>query len=334
MHSRTGALMKALLHVSCLLGMLQSIQVFAAQPELRDSAVIVALAQAPAAGRSPAAHFDLKPAPWLVKLPEGFSLGSCSAVSVNSKGEVFLFHRGDHPIICLAADGKYLRSWGDKIVDTAHGLRIDREDNVWITDIGGHRVLKFSPKGKLLLALGTGKPGTGVDQFDKPTDVAFGPRGEVYVSDGYGNARVMKFTPGGRFIKSWGKPGKGKGEFNLPHSIIVDSRGRVLVGDRENNRVQIFDGEGALLDIWEGFAPYGLAFDHQGRLFVADGRASQVLRLGQDGKVKQAWGKKGKAPGEFNLPHMLSFDAAGNLFVAEVGGMRLQKFTLKKRVAP
>src|SRR6185436_2245903 len=141
--------------------------------------------------------------------------------------------------------------------------------------------------------------------------------------------RVLKFSANGKLLKSWGTAGKGPGEFNLPHAIVVDSRGRVLVGDRENNRIQIFDSEGKLLEVWPGFAPYGLAFNNDGVLFVADGRANKVLCLDAAGKVQRSWGQKGSAPGEFNLPHMLAFDAAGNLFVAEVGGMRMQKF-LKK----
>jgi DNA-binding beta-propeller fold protein YncE len=267
-----------------------------------------------------------EPAPEFLKLPEGRTLGNCSAVAVNRRGEILVFHRGRHPLVCFDATGKYLRSWGDDVIHTAHGLRIDREDNVWVTDIGNHRVFKFDPAGKLLLSLGTGKPGAGDGEFNKPTDVAFGTGGEFYVSDGYGNTRVLKFSAGGKLLKSWGTAGKGPGEFNLPHAIVVDSRGRVLVGDRENNRIQVFDSEGLLLKVWPGFAPYGLAFNDDGVLFVADGRANKVLRLDAEGIVRQSWGKKGTAPGEFNLPHMLAFDAAGNLFVAEVGGKRMQKF--------
>ncbi len=185
--------------------------------------------------------YSFEPDTQFVKLPEGLKLGSCSAVSVNSRGEMFLFHRGRRPIIVLDAEGNYLRSWGDSEISVAHGLRIDRDDNVWVTDIGAHRVFKYDRLGKLLLALGTGKPGDGPEEFNKPTDIAFGPRGEVYISDGYGNSRVKKYTPGGRLIKMWGEPGKGRGQFNLPHSAIVDSQGRLLVGDRENNRIQVFD---------------------------------------------------------------------------------------------
>ena len=239
---------------------------------------------------------DFVPVPGFLKLPEGWRLGSCSAVAINRQGEIFLFHRGKHPILGFAADGRYLRSWGDDLIDSAHGLRIDRDDHIWVTDIGCHRVFKFDSGGKLLLALGTGKPGDGTDQFNKPTDVAFGTGGEFYVSDGYGNNRVLKFSPGGGYIKSWGKRGNQPGEFHLPHSIIMDRQGRLLVGDRENNRIQIFDSEGKLLDIWNGFAPYGLGLDNSSNLFVADGRANTVLRLDEAGKIQQTWGRKGTAP--------------------------------------
>jgi DNA-binding beta-propeller fold protein YncE len=272
---------------------------------------------------------DFVAVPGFLKLPAGWTLGQCSAVAVNSRGEIYLFHRGPHPIICFDSQGNYLRSWGDDVIDTAHGLRIDQDDNVWTTDIGNHRVYKFAPGGKLLMALGTGKAGARSDQFNKPTDVAFGPQGEFYVSDGYGNTRVLKFSPSGALITFWGRPGTGRGEFNLPHSIVVDRQGRILVGDRENNRIQIFDETGKFLDEWKGFAPFGLALDKDGQLFVADGRANKILRLNESGQLAQSWGQKGTAPGEFELPHMLTLDAAGNLLVAEVNGKRLQMLRRK-----
>lgn len=270
-----------------------------------------------------------QPALDFLKLPEDWTLGPCSAVAVSGKGEVYIFHRGKHPILCFDGAGKYLRSWGDDLIKTAHGLRVDRDDNVWVTDIGNHRVFKFDPTGKLLLGLGTGTAGPGEDQFNKPTDVAFGADGEFYVSDGYVNTRVMKFSSQGKLIRSWGMPGKEAGQFNLPHSIIVDARGRVLVGDRENDRIQVFDREGAFLEQWTGFAPYGLAFGPSGALFVATGDEHQVVQLNATGKIERRHGKKGSAAGEFNLPHMLALDAAGNLYVAEVGGLRLQKLIRK-----
>ena len=263
------------------------------------------------------------------KLPPEVVLGKCSAVAINSKGEIYLFHRGPHPVLCVDAAGKLLRSWGDEEIGVPHGLRIDRQDNVWVTDMGRHRVLKFDPTGKLVLALGTGQAGARNDQFDRPTDVAFGPNGDVFVSDGYGNNRVMKFTAAGRFIKSWGSKGTNVGEFDLPHAIAIDSKNRLLVGDRGNERIQLFDTEGKFLEQWPGFVPYGIAINGGNQVFVADADANQVLRLNESGKVQQHWGNKGSGLGEFDVPHMLAFDAAGNLFVAEVGNMRFQKLSKK-----
>ncbi len=263
------------------------------------------------------------------KLSADVVLGKCSAVATNSQGEIYLFHRGPRPLLCVDAAGKLLRAWGDDEIGTPHGLRVDRQDNVWITDIGRHRVLKFDPTGKLLLALGTGKAGTGNDEFDRPTDIAFAPNGDVFISDGYGNSRVMKFTSAGKLIKSWGTKGTKPSEFNTPHAIVMDSKGRLLLGDRENKRIQLFDADGKFLEEWPGFAPYGIAINGDGQVFVADGLANQILRLDTAGKVQQRWGQKGKALGEFDLPHMMAFDQAGNLFIAEVGNMRFQKLTKK-----
>lgn len=284
------------------------------------------------AARSPATEVDFVPVTDFVKLPADLALGPCSAVSVSRKGEIYLFHRGKRPVVVLDGAGNFVRAWGDDVITNpngAHGLRIDGDDNVWVTDIVAHRAYRFSPAGKLLLSLGTGKPGEGNDEFNKPTDIAFGPRGDIFISDGYVNSRVMKFTSEGRFVRSWGTRGKGAGEFHLPHSAIVDARSRVIIGDRENDRIQIFDQDGKLLETWPGFAPYGLALDAGGALFVADARASRVLKLDEKGKVSRHWGEKGSGPGQFESPHMLSFDAVGNLYVAEVGNKRLQKLVKK-----
>lgn len=262
-------------------------------------------------------------------VPEGWTLGACSAVDLDRQGNVYLFHRGKHPIIGFDATGRFQKSWGDDLIKTPHGLRIDRPGDIWVTDIGNHRVFKFDSSGKLMLALGTGKAGEGDDEFNQPTDVAFGPEGEVFISDGYGNNRVKKYSADGKLLTIWGRAGKGPGEFHLPHAIVVDSSNRVLVGDRENNRIQVFDREGALLEIWPGFAPYGLAFGPDNVLYVATGREYDVLCLDSKGAIKQRWGRKGMAAGEFDLPHMLAVDPAGSLFVAEVGGKRLQKLSLK-----
>jgi DNA-binding beta-propeller fold protein YncE len=302
------------------------------QVHFRDVCRVVAFALAICSGPVFSGEkIQFVPVAGFPQVPAGVTLGRCSAVAVDSRQQVYLFHRGKSPIICFDRDGRYLRGWGDDLIKTAHGMRIDKDDNIWVTDIGHHLVLKFSPDAKLLLALGTtDKPGTGVDQFDKPTDVAFGPADELYVSDGYGNSRVMQFDTRGKFVKTWGKPGTEPGEFNLPHSIRVDSRKHILVGDRENKRIQVFDGDGKVLAIWEGFAPYGLEIDRDGTIFVADGLADEIVQLDDTGKIDHAWGGEGAKPGQFNVPHMLATDAERNLFVAEIDGMRLQKFSRKK----
>jgi len=285
-------------------------------------------------GSADADEIDFEPVPGFFQLPDSIKLGMCSGVAVNSEGEVFLFHRGKPPILVLDETGKFLRSWGDDVIAEAHGLRIDRDDNVWVTDIGNHQVFKFGRTGKLLMAMGkAGTAGDAVDEFNKPTDVAFGSRGEIYVSDGYGNSRVMKFTPNGGFLTKWGEAGNGPSQFDTPHTIVVDRQGRVIVGDRENDRVQVFEAGGKLLEIWPGFAPFGLELDPHGNLFVADGRANKVLRLNANGKVVGSWGEEGKGPGQFQLPHMLATDSAGNLYVAEIAGMRFQKLARQRDTA-
>lgn len=278
-----------------------------------------------------AADIEFQPRIDFLQLPQGYELGRCSAVAPNSRGEIFLLHRGKHPVICVDAAGKFLRSWDSDLLTTPHGLRVDPQDNVWVTDIGQHRVLKFDPQGKLLLALGNGKAGTAADQFDQPTDIAFAADGSVFITDGYGNSRVLKFTADGKLIKMWGSKGQGAGEFHVPHSIVIDRQGRLLVADRENKRIQMFDQEGKALGQWSGFAPYGLTLDATGQLFVSDGVAHEILRLDGEGRIVQRWGKQGKAAGEFDVPHMLSFDRDGNLWISEVFNLRFQKFVRKTK---
>jgi DNA-binding beta-propeller fold protein YncE len=263
--------------------------------------------------------------------PPKVELGPVSAVATDAKDRVFVAHRGAKPILVFERDGKFIRSWGDEHIKTAHGLRIDPEGNVWVTDIGNHLVMKFDPEGKLLLSLGQkGRAGDKLDQFDRPTDVAVTASGEFFVTDGYGNARVLKFDRTGKLLKQWGTKGKGEGEFNLPHSICLDAKGRVLVGDRENNRVQVFDAEGKFIEQWkDSGAPYGL-FLAGDRLFVADGRANWVRVLGSDGKARGRFGEKGTAAGQFQMPHMLCVDSRGDVYVAEVTNKRIQKFTAAK----
>ena len=154
-------------------------------------------------------------------------------------------------MIIFDARGRYLRSWGKGLFTSPHGLRIDPAGNVWITDVGSQQVIKFTQKGELLLTLGKkGQAGATRDTFNKPTDIAFARNGDFYVSDGYGNTRIVKFSKDGRYLFEWGKPGRGPGEFNTPHSVQLDSKGVVYVSDRENNRIQIFTPEGKFLRMW------------------------------------------------------------------------------------
>lgn len=186
-------------------------------------------------------------------IPNNGHFGRVSAVATDSKGEVYVYHRGKHaePLSVFDANGKYLRGWGRAWSVNAHGVRIDKDDNVWLVDNGDHTVRKFTRMGELLMLLGTpGKSGATKNTFFRPTDVAFAADGSFYVSDGYGNSRVVKFSPKGEYLLEWGKRGKAPGDFHLPHVVQVDSKARVWVSDRENNRIQVFDANGKFLNQW------------------------------------------------------------------------------------
>lgn len=264
------------------------------------------------------------------KLPRDVTLGAVAAVATDAADRVYVFHRGKSPILVFDRDGKLLRSWGDDLVGLAHGLRVDADGNIWITDIAHHTVTKFDSTGKVLLTLGRkDQPGDSKDQFNKPTDIAVAPSGDIYVSDGYGNSRVVKFTKDGKFLKEWGKKGTGEGEFDVPHAIVLDRKGRVYVGDRENNRVQIFDSEGKFLGQWkETGAPFGLFLTGPGML-LADGRAPALTLLDTEGKKLGRWGEKGKDAGQLAAPHWVCADSRGTVYVADTGNKRVIKFVMK-----
>lgn len=186
-------------------------------------------------------------------MPKGWYFGRVSSVAVDADGLVYVFHRGEvaDPLVVFDGEGKYVRSWGRGMFGNEHGLRADPDGNIWVTDNGDHQVIKFDNKGKRLLTLGVkGESGEDDKHFYRPADIAFGPDGSVYVADGYGNARVVKFSPKGKYITAWGKHGTGPSEFNIVHSVAVDSKGNVYASDRENNRIQIFDSNGKLLRMW------------------------------------------------------------------------------------
>src|SRR2546421_11712054 len=194
------------------------------------------------------------------QLPAGYTHPDVAAVAVNSKGRVYLFCRSEHPVMIYEPNGRFVGSWGEGMFTMrTHGITIGPDDSVYCTDDAGHSVRKFTPDGKLLLTLGdnAGKPSDsgydgsnlttiahGAPPFNRPTNLAVAPNGDLYVSDGYGNARVHRFSPTGKLVASWGEPGTGPGEFMLPHGIAVDRNGDVFVCDRESDRIQVFDAEG------------------------------------------------------------------------------------------
>jgi peptidylamidoglycolate lyase len=286
-------------------------------------------------------------------LPDGFILGHISGVGVDSHDNVFVFHRAERtwvepfptepiqkPTIMLFAGrtGKVLASWGERIFIMPHGLTVDHQDNVWVTDVGLHQVFKFSHNGKLLLTLGErGMPGADGSHFNRPTDVAVLPDGSFYVSDGYRNSRVAKFSAEGRFLFEWGKKGSGHGEFDLPHGIALDAQGRVYVADRSNSRIQVFDDTGKFLDEWSRSLvgrPFGVSVGADGYVYVVDGGdqpdtfpdRARVIKLNFAGKIVDSFGRFGNYDGQFNRPHDLAVAKGGAVYVVDLRGTRVQKF--------
>ena len=263
--------------------------------------------------------------------PDGWTPAACPAVAIDSEGNAFIFHRGETPILKFSAEGKFLDSFGSGHFDSSHGLRIDADGNIWATDNKNHTIVKFDPKGHVLLTLGIRDvPKEDALHFNRPADIAFGPKGELFIADGYGNSRVVKASKDGTFIKAWGTKGTGIAHFNLPHAIRLDSKGLVYVGDRENDRIQVFTQEGRFVRQFGGFAPFGLFITPDDILFVADGRSDKVIKMTLEGVVIEEWGQSGSGPGEFGMPHGITVDKKGAVYVAEINGQRVQKFIPKK----
>ena len=256
------------------------------------------------------------------------------------------------PVLKFDASGTLAKSFGENMFVFPHGLFVDRDGNVWATDAGGkggkgHQVFKFSPDGTLLMALGkAGVAGEGPDTFNRPSDVLVAPNGDIFVADGHGegsNARIVKFSGDGRFIKAWGRHGSGPGEFDVPHSLAMDSRGRLFVADRGNNRIQIFDQDGDFLDQWRQFGrPSGVFIDKHDMLYVADSESNasrnpgvkRGIRIGRvaDGKVLEFIADpvlnpgQGPEPGNGTAAEGVAADDAGNVYGAEVGPRSLKRY--------
>jgi DNA-binding beta-propeller fold protein YncE len=287
------------------------------------------------------------------KLPEGRKWGSTIGVDIGPDGSIWTFDRCASnncmgstlaPIMKFDPSGKFLASFGGGTFNGPHGFHVDREGNVWASDATGkdgkgHTVFKFSADGKVLMTLGKpGVAGEGPDTFNRPTDIVIAPNGDIFVSDGHGgdsNARIVKFSKDGKFIKAWGKKGNGQSEFDTPHALAMDSQGRLFVGDRSNDRIQIFDQDGKFLAEWKQFGrPSGLFIDKNDILYSADHQSGTEnrnppfkmgIRIGsvKDGKVTAFIPE---AAPEQGMPEGIAADDKGNLYAGWTGKMNVRRY--------
>jgi peptidylamidoglycolate lyase len=287
-------------------------------------------------------------------LPESEMLGITSAVAVDSHNHVFILDRRERvwpnsdtldttPIdsatvrVFDGPTGVRLAEWGARTFAMPHGITIDASDNVWLTDVALHQVYKYSHAGKLLLTVGVrGVPGEDTAHFNRPSGVVAAPDGSFFVSDGYGNNRIMAFAPDGRFLFQWGTKGSGPGQFDLPHGIARDPAGLLYVSDRSNGRVQIFDARGRYLKEWKSSAlasPNNVAITPDGTALVVDdgGKVlipdrSGIVVLGPDGSYLGRFGRFGNYDGQFVGVHSVAVGPDGAVYVADADGKRVQKF--------
>ena len=241
-----------------------------------------------------APELDYVVAPTAVTLPAGVTMGATASVAFDANGHLFVLTRGDKTFFEFNPDGSFIRSFGDKLFTRSHGLRIDRDGNLWATDVGGHIVVKMTRDGQPLLTIGTkGEAGewneaTGSHKLNQPNDVVLAGNGDVFVAQGHtpgaeGDARVLKFDKNGKFIKSWGGKGSGPGQFQVAHGIAIDAKGLVWVADRENQRIQLFDQDGKFVrEVKYKGLPCSLDIGRQ-YMYMVNGFAGQVLRLDLNG---------------------------------------------------
>ncbi|HVH75793.1 MAG TPA: peptidyl-alpha-hydroxyglycine alpha-amidating lyase family protein [Stellaceae bacterium] len=274
------------------------------------------------------------------KLPPGFALDAdCAAVGVDKSDNVYVFNRGAHPMLVFDRDGNFLRSWGEGVFRRPHGIHMAPDDTIFCTDDGDHTVRKCTLDGRVLLTLGiAGKPAPYMsgEPFHRCTHTALSPNEEIYVSDGYGNARVHKYSPDGKLLMSWGEPGTDPGQFNIAHNICCDPEGWVYVADRENHRVQVFDGQGKYEAQWNNMhRPSGLFMQlaaRQPRFYIGEigggmgvnydhpGIGPRVSIYTQQGELLARLGHRpaGLEIGQFVSPHGLAVDSRGDIYVGEV----------------
>ena len=276
------------------------------------------------------------------KLPEGINLIECPGVAVDSGDRVYVLTRNkDHPVMVFDRDGNFLRSFGqDVFSDRTHAAFIGPDDSLYCADDGTHTITKFTPEGKLLMTIGERyKPSEkwGGEPFNRPTHAAVSPNtGDIFISDGYGNSRVHKYTADGRLLRSWGEPGIDPGQFIRPHNMAVDAEDRVYVADRECHRVQVFDADGNFITMWNNIhRPDGMTIGPDGNIYIcelngmagvdAPGLGHRVSILSPDGELLARFGdpEEGEEPGKFIAPHGIAVDSRGDIYVGEVS------FTIK-----
>jgi sugar lactone lactonase YvrE len=270
------------------------------------------------------------------QLPDGWSFREVADVAVDADDRVYVFNRGAHPLIIFERDGSFVKSWGEDLFVRAHGITFAPDQTLYCVDDSGHGVYHCTRDGQVLDTIGTpGQPAPRQSgrPFNLPTKVALDPdSGDLFISDGYGNARVHRFTPAGEHVLSWGDYGTDPGEFNLPHTVVTDDDGRVLVADRENHRVEVFDGDGAYLGQWNNLhRPCGLhiagGLVYVGQLPTHLAVNADYPKLGGCVSIHDLDGHRlgwlgdiryGEMPGQFTAPHGMAVDSRGDIYVGEV----------------
>ena len=274
------------------------------------------------------------------KLPDGWSFKEVAAVGVDNKDNVYTFNRGEHPVMVFDRDGNFLRSWGEGQYPRAHGVHMGPDGSIYLTDDGGSFVRKCRLEdGKVLLELGV--PGTPApymsgEPFHRCTHTALSPKGDIYVSDGYGNSRVHKYSPDGKLLMSWGEPGTDPGQFNVPHNICCDPDGWLYVADRANNRVQVFEPDGKFVAEWKQFGrPSDVVIDKNDMIYVADSQSTPAINPGFKQGIRIGSVKDGKvtafipADAQLGSAEEVAADDQGNVYA---GFTNVKVLQLKKYV--
>jgi streptogramin lyase len=278
--------------------------------------------------------------PEAFKLPSGMNFRGTSGVAFNSKGHIFVIHRGPMSVMEFDPDGTFIRGFGDGLFERAHGLRIDTQDNIWATDVSANLAYKFDPDGRLQMVLGvkghSGEwhPFGHLRLLHEPNEAVVGPSGDVFVLQGHGKAEslVLKFDCDGNFIKSWGGKGSGPGQLNLPHSLVFDAQGLLYIADRNNARIQVFDADGNYIrESQHKGTPCGLFMGADQHIWLAHGHTGQIMKLDLNGNVVGAMANAGtgKIPGKYGEAHYIAVSPRDEVFVADTLNWRVQKYVRK-----